>query len=35
MMTIEVVVHIKAHQGRRHITGIDFDPARHHPPGRS
>ena len=28
MMTIDIVVHIKAHAGRRHITGIDFDPAR-------
>jgi len=28
MMTIEVIVHIKAHAGRRYITGIDFDPAR-------
>ncbi len=28
MMTIDVVVHIKAHGGRRYITGIDFDPAR-------
>ncbi|ATD68408.1 MULTISPECIES: P-type DNA transfer ATPase VirB11 [Luteimonas] len=27
-MTIEVVVHIKAHAGRRYITGIDFDPER-------
>lgn len=27
-MTIDIVVHIKAHAGRRHITGIDFDPAR-------
>lgn len=35
MMTIDVVVHIKVHQGRRYITGIDFDPARHHPPGKS
>ncbi|HUB90281.1 MAG TPA: P-type DNA transfer ATPase VirB11 [Dyella sp.] len=29
-MTIDIVVHIKAHAGRRHITGIDFDPARSH-----
>jgi type IV secretion system protein VirB11 len=29
MMTIDIVVHIKAHAGRRHITGIDFNPARH------
>jgi len=28
MMTIDVVVHIKAHAGQRYITGIDFDPAR-------
>ena len=28
MMTIDIVVHIKAHAGRRFITGIDFDPAR-------
>ncbi|MDR1076570.1 MAG: P-type DNA transfer ATPase VirB11 [Xanthomonadaceae bacterium] len=28
MMTIDIVVHIKAHQGRRYITGIDFDPQR-------
>jgi type IV secretion system protein VirB11 len=28
MMTIEVVVHIKAHAGSRYITGIDFDPMR-------
>jgi type IV secretion system protein VirB11 len=28
MMTIDIVVHIKAHAGQRHITGIDFDPAR-------
>ncbi|NLW95296.1 P-type DNA transfer ATPase VirB11 [Luteimonas wenzhouensis] len=27
-MTIDVVVHIKAHAGRRCITGIDFDPER-------
>lgn len=27
-MTIDIVVHIDAHGGRRHITGIDFDPAR-------
>ncbi|MCD9007742.1 P-type DNA transfer ATPase VirB11 [Luteimonas sp. XNQY3] len=25
-MTIEIVVHIKAHAGRRFITGIDFEP---------
>jgi len=30
MMTIDIVVHIKAHGGRRFITGIDFDPARTH-----
>lgn len=28
MMTIDIVVHISAHGGRRYITGIDFDPAR-------
>ncbi len=27
-MTIDIVVHIKAHAGRRYITGIDFDPHR-------
>ncbi len=27
-LTIDIVVHIKAHAGRRHITGIDFDPER-------
>jgi type IV secretion system protein VirB11 len=27
-MTIDVVVHLKAHAGSRHITGIDFDPQR-------
>ena len=27
-MTIDIVVHIKAHAGRRYITGIDFDPSR-------
>lgn len=27
-MTIDVVVHIAAHAGRRYITGIDFDPER-------
>lgn len=26
-MTIDIVVHIKAHAGRRCITGIDFDPG--------
>lgn len=31
MMTIDIVVHIKAHAGRRYITGIDFNPDRHHP----
>jgi type IV secretion system protein VirB11 len=30
MMTIDIVVHIKAHAGRRHITGIDFNPGRSH-----
>ena len=29
MSTIDIVVHIKAHAGRRYITGIDFDPERH------
>lgn len=28
MLTIDIVVHIKAHSGRRFISGIDFDPAR-------
>lgn len=28
MMTIDIVVHIKAHAGGRYITGVDFDPAR-------
>jgi type IV secretion system protein VirB11 len=28
MMTIDIVVHIKAHAGRRYITGIDFNPER-------
>ncbi|MEP6898588.1 MAG: P-type DNA transfer ATPase VirB11 [Rhodanobacter sp.] len=28
MMTIDIVVHIKAHAGKRSITGIDFDPTR-------
>ncbi len=28
MMTIDVVVHLEAHAGRRYITGIDFDPGR-------
>jgi type IV secretion system protein VirB11 len=28
MMTIDVVVHIKAHAGSRYITGIDFNPER-------
>jgi type IV secretion system protein VirB11 len=28
MMTIDMVVHIKAHAGRRYITGIDFNPGR-------
>ncbi|MNI96904.1 hypothetical protein D3C73_1554530 [compost metagenome] len=27
-LTIDVVVHIKAHAGRRFISGIDFDPTR-------
>ncbi|MFK2905899.1 P-type DNA transfer ATPase VirB11 [Dyella ginsengisoli] len=30
-MTIDIVVHIKAHAGRRCITGIDFDPGRTFP----
>jgi type IV secretion system protein VirB11 len=30
MMTIDIVVHIKAHGGRRNITGIDFNPQRSH-----
>ncbi|MBS0341103.1 MAG: P-type DNA transfer ATPase VirB11 [Proteobacteria bacterium] len=29
MLTIDIVVHIKAHAGRRSITGIDFNPGRH------
>ena len=28
MMTIDIVVHIKAHAGGRYITGIDFQPGR-------
>jgi type IV secretion system protein VirB11 len=28
MMTIDIVVHIKAHGGGRYITGIDFEPKR-------
>lgn len=28
MMTIDIVVHIKAHAGKRSITGIDFNPER-------
>ena len=28
MLTIDIVVHIKSHGGRRYITGIDFDPRR-------
>lgn len=31
MSTIDILVHIKAHAGRRHITGIDFDPQRQLP----
>jgi type IV secretion system protein VirB11 len=27
-LAIDIVVHIKAHAGRRYITGIDFDPER-------
>lgn len=30
MMTIDIVVHIKAHGGQRRITGIDFNPQRTH-----
>jgi type IV secretion system protein VirB11 len=34
MLTIDIVVHIKAHAGKRRITGIDFNPARAiHPEG--
>lgn len=28
MMTIDIVAHIKAHAGRRYVTGIDYDPQR-------
>jgi type IV secretion system protein VirB11 len=28
MMTIDIIVHIKAHAGSRYITGIDFNPER-------
>lgn len=28
MLTIDIVVHIKAHAGRRYITGIDYNPER-------
>lgn len=28
MLTIDIVVHIRAHAGQRRITGIDFDPRR-------
>lgn len=28
MMTIDILVHIKAHAGKRYITGIDFNPER-------
>lgn len=28
MLTIDIVVHIKAHAGQRYITGIDFDPEK-------
>lgn len=28
MMTIDIVVHIRAHEGRRRITGIEFEPGR-------
>jgi type IV secretion system protein VirB11 len=27
-LTIDIVVHVKAHAGQRYITGIDFDPQR-------
>lgn len=27
-LTIDVVVHMRAHAGSRYITGIDFDPHR-------
>lgn len=33
LMTIDIVVHIQANEGRRHITGIDFDPGRSFAPG--
>ncbi|MDL9998470.1 P-type DNA transfer ATPase VirB11 [Variovorax sp. J22P240] len=32
MMTIDIVVHIRAHAGSRYITGIDFSPGRRFPP---
>lgn len=32
MMTIDIVVHMKAHAGRRYLTGIDFNPGRMSPP---
>lgn len=35
MMTIDIVVHIKAHAGRRYITGIDFQPGRLHGDSRA
>lgn len=28
MLTIDIVIHIQAHNGNRYITGIDFDPTR-------
>jgi type IV secretion system protein VirB11 len=28
MMTIDILVHIKAHAGQLNITGIDFNPER-------
>lgn len=31
-MTIDIIVHIKAHAGRRYITGIDFNPVRNMAP---
>lgn len=27
-LTVDIVVHLQAHAGRRRITGIDFDPRR-------
>jgi hypothetical protein len=28
MMTIDIVVHIRSHEGRRRISGIEFEPGR-------